>query len=78
MKKRIWTVLLSAALALSVLSGCGESRETGGSARTKEESRKERTREASKEDSEESGDASSEESGQKTTMRREKTKAVPF
>ena len=62
MKKRILTVLLSAAIAVSALCGCEESRETGGRARTKEEQREESTREDSRENSEDSGETSAEES----------------
>ena len=64
MKKRILTVLLSAAIAVSALCGCEESQETGGRARTKEEQREESTREDSRENSEDSGETSSGESGQ--------------
>lgn len=37
MKKRTWTFFLAAALAVSVLSGCGDSRETESSAKAREE-----------------------------------------
>ena len=64
MKKRILTLLLSAALVVSTLCGCGESRETGGSARTKKEQEKESAQENSKKDLEESRETSSEEGGE--------------